>query len=68
MEKVSFKGYVARNSDETLRLFLNCPVRDHGGWAAPRFRGSLGIPVEEGFEDLNWEDEPIEATVTIEVK
>ncbi|GEM_PF-5594979 len=66
MAKLTFKGYVARNSDDALRLFLNRPVRDQGGWQAPRFRGSLEIPVE-GFEDLTWEDEPVDAEITIEI-
>ena len=67
MSKTSFKGYIARNSDGALRLFLNRPVRDHGGWSAPRFRGSMEIPVET-YDDLQWEDEPLEVTVSIETK
>ncbi len=65
MSKSTFKGFIARNSDGALRLFLNRPVRDHGGWSAPRFRGSLELTIE-GYKELRWEDEPIEVTLTIE--
>ena len=65
MSKAIFKGYIARNSYDALRLFLNRPVRDHGGWSAPRFRGSMELSID-AFEDLHWEDEPVEVTVSIE--
>lgn len=66
MSKSTFKGYIARNSDGALRLFLNRPVRDHGGWSAPRFRGSLELPIE-AYSELRWEDEPVEVNVTIDL-
>ncbi|MCI7781262.1 MAG: hypothetical protein MR517_09430 [Bacteroidales bacterium] len=65
MSKKTFNGFIARNSDGALRLFLNRPVRDHGGWSAPRFRGSLELSIE-AFEELRWEDEPVAVTLTIE--
>ena len=62
MSKKTFNGFIARNSDGALRLFLNRPVR---GWSAPRFRGSLELSIE-AFEELRWEDEPVAVTLTIE--
>lgn len=74
INKVHF--YVARDSDDTLYLYLSKPVRRDGFWGTGDnslviggddnfFLEKCGLKWED-FKGLKWEDEPVEVFLNLE--
>ena len=73
INKVHF--YVARDSDDTLWIYLGKPIRRErffggGGNSAPiachnDYFKKCGLK-QEDFKDLKWEDEPVEVFLNLE--
>lgn len=75
-QEETIKGWVAVDKDTTGRrrvtLFPNKPVRDvltdFHYWAATRpYYESIRLDSNH-FKDMTWEDEPVEAEITIKIK
>ena len=65
-QTLSMQGYVTRDLDGKLSLFLNRPIRNiYGWWQSSKFREREHVLSESAFPALTWDDEPIEVEVTI---
>lgn len=68
-QTLSMQGYVTRDSDGRLSLFLNRPVRNiYGFWQSSKFGEREDVLPESAFPDLTWDDEPIEVELLIRRK
>lgn len=68
-QTLSMQGYVTRDSDGRLSLFLNRPVRNiYGFWQSSKWREREHELPESAFPALTWDDEPIEVELLIRRK
>lgn len=69
-QTLSIQGYVTRDSDGKLSLFLNRPIRNiYGWWQSSKWREHLGRDLpESAFPALTWDDEPMEVELLIRRK
>lgn len=68
-QTLSTQGYVARDPDGRLALFLNRPIRNiYEFWQSPKVREIEHKLPESAFPDLTWDDEPIEVEILIRRK
>lgn len=68
-QTLSMQGYVTRDPDGRLSLFLNRPIRNtYEFWQSPKIREIEHELPESAFPDLTWDDEPIEVEILIRRK
>lgn len=52
--------WVARDKDGGLAVYREKPIRDARNWSCDRKVSCEWRPLWFGFDDLKWEDEPLE--------
>lgn len=68
-QTLSMQGYVTRDPDGKLSLFLNRPIRNiHGWWQSSNFREREHELPESAFPDMTWDDEPEPVEIVIKRK